>query len=97
MALEEGHLGVGLYLGFLLQLVKVSLPTSAFHSHSGVGCREVTWRRKNIVGTMSLFPYLVTNFHQLQMTRPGNKLDCTKEAVLSGHQGYTIPPLVHAL
>lgn len=50
-----------------------------------------------MVGTMSLFPYLVTNFHQLRVTRPGNKRGCTKEAVLSGHQGYTIPPLVHAL
>lgn len=44
---------------------------------------------------MSLFPYLVTNLHQLQV--PGNKLGCTKGTVLSGHQGYSIPLLVHAL
>lgn len=71
------------------------LPTSVFHSHSGVGCHEVSGSKKKIVSTMSLFPYLVTNLHQLQV--PGNKLGCTKGTVLSGHQGYSIPLLVHAL
>lgn len=97
MALEEGHLGVGLYsYSFSSQRLKVSLPTCIFHSHSGVGCHEVTGRKNNIVGTMSLFPYLVTNLHQLLVTQPGNKLGCTKGTVLRSHRSYTIPLLVHA-
>lgn len=65
MALEERHLGVGLYAGSLSsQLLRGSLATSAFCSHSGVGCYEDTGRKKDIVGIMSLFSYLVTNLHQ---------------------------------
>lgn len=97
MALEEGHLGVGLYSGSLSSRhLKASLPTFIFHSHSDVGCHELTRRKNNIVGTMPLFPYLVTNRHQLRVTRPGNKLGCTKGTVLRSHQSYTITLLVHA-
>lgn len=65
MALEERHLGVGLSSGsHSSPLLRGSLPTSAFCSHSGVGCYEDTGRKKSIVGIMSLFSYLVTNLHQ---------------------------------
>lgn len=65
MALEERHLGVGLYAGSLSsQLLRGSLPTSAFCSHSGVGCYGDPGRKKNIVAIVSLLSYLVTNLHQ---------------------------------